>query len=117
MDTGKLKTEDLIHALRSRAALHRDQSAKHESMRGFYETLALQCEAEAHKLEDKLVLETVQADPFAQAMAECGASEIRWGREKPAENGRQAAPRCTVRAGWPFREQSVEKAQPKRWPY
>jgi hypothetical protein len=114
-----LKTEELIQALTVRASMHREKATKHaaDEMGAFYAHLAEQCELEARQLEAKQLLETVQSDPFAAAMAQAGATEIRWGREKPAENGRQAAPRCTVRAGWPFREMKAEKASPKRWPF
>lgn len=117
MDTGKLTTEGLIEALKARAARHRELSEKYEATKGFYVKMALQCEAEAHALEDALIQETLKSDPFAAAMSAAGAAEIRLGRRDRAENGRQVAPRCTARAGWPYQDQKAEPAQARRWPF
>jgi hypothetical protein len=105
-----LKTEELIQALTVRASQHREKAAKHaaDEMGAFYAHLAEQCELEARQLEAKQLLETVQQDPFSQAMAECGAMELRGGQLRTS---RSQASRQLL--GSP----TQAPAQARRWPF
>lgn len=117
-----LKTEDLIQSLRNRAEAYRLSSQNHRvdpAVADMYAQRSQDCDLEACALEARQLLKAVQADPFAAAMAEAGATEIRLGRENTQENGHQRAPRSTLRGQWPFGEtKALEAPKPLRqWPF
>lgn len=109
--TLQFKTEELIQALRYRAARHQEQADHHGTdpeMGEFYAHLAGQCEAEARQLESKQLLETIQQDPFAKAMAEAGAMELRGGQLRTTR--RQASRQL-------LSSPTQAPAQASRWPF
>lgn len=116
MATTTLEIDALIASLRDRAARHTAQAARCPEMGEFYGHLARQCTEEARDISARRLQQEIETDPFSQAMAQSGATEIQLGRAKAHENGLKPAPRTVLRAQWPHGEVKAQKAPARRWP-
>lgn len=111
-------TKQLARTLRDTARYHRELSRHHGTAPDLAEHHAQEAaeqEQRAQALDpvvaptsDKQLLETVQQDPFAQAMAECGAMELRGGQLRTT---RQKASRQLLSSP------TQAPAQARRWPF
>jgi len=120
MQTQTIKLDELVQALRARAATNRAKASCHRTdpeLAALYCAQAELCDLEARDIECRQLLTAVQEDPFAAAMREQGAAELRLGRTDAAENGLKPAPRAVVRGQWPHGEVRTEVAAPSRWPF
>jgi hypothetical protein len=113
-----MPTKQMALTLLDLARYNRDLARHHGTDPGFaqhHEAEARDQESRAASLDpqvapvgDKQLLETVQQDPFSQAMAECGAMELRGGQLRTSR--RQASRQLL---GSP----TQAPAQASRWPF